>query len=196
MVSLEVSGMSSQLDRIESMLRALCAHLGVQATDGTGNGSQDAVDTDGRRYTGVVSRFEHGWGFIECEAMNRNYFVHFSDIEGTGMRSLDAGELVSFELAPGKDGRPKAVRVRRQSRPSPSARGARSQGFPRSDPGLPSPSAGFSPNEVPALTAIRRAPSSFLPSGGRGLPVDEAEDLEASPEGEVLPASKNRPEAT
>ncbi|HXX40253.1 MAG TPA: hypothetical protein VEP50_19220 [bacterium] len=28
----------------------------------------------------VVSRFEHGWGFIECEAVGRNYFVHYSDI--------------------------------------------------------------------------------------------------------------------
>ena len=109
--------MSSQLDRIESMLRALCAHLGVQSIDRSGNGAQDEVDADGGpRYTGVVSRFEHGWGFIECEAMNRNFFVHFSDIEGTGLRSLEAGDAVSFELAPGKDGRPKAVRVRRQAR--------------------------------------------------------------------------------
>jgi CspA family cold shock protein len=188
--------MSSQLDRIESMLRALCVHLGVQANDRAGNGSQDAVDTDGHRHTGVVSRFEHGWGFIECEAMNRNFFVHYSDIEGTGMRSLDAGELVSFELAPGKDGRPKAVRVRRQSRSSPAARAARSPVFPRGEHGLPSLSAGSSsPGEVPALAAVRRGPSSIPPSGGRGLPVDEPEDMEASSEGGVLPASENRPEA-
>lgn len=32
-----------------------------------------------------------------------------SDIEGTGLRSLEAGEEVSFELGPGKDGRPKHV---------------------------------------------------------------------------------------
>jgi cold shock protein len=191
--------MSSQLDRIETMLRALCAHLGVQATDRTGNGSQDAVETDGRRYTGVVSRFEHGWGFIECEAMNRNFFVHYSDVEGTGMRSLDAGELVSFELAPGKDGRPKAVRVRRESRPSPSARRPRSQGLPRNDPGLPFPAAESSPDVAPALAAIpaiRRVPSSTLPSGKRGLPVDEPEDSESSSEGETLVASEHRPDGT
>lgn len=188
--------MSSQLDRIETMLRALCAHLGVQVADRTGNGNQDAVDTDGRRYTGVVSRFEHGWGFIECEAMNRNFFVHYSDIEGTGMRSLDAGELVSFELAPGKDGRPKAVRVRRQSRPSSPARGPRFGGFPRSDQGLPSSAAGSSPDEAPASAAIRRAPNSTLPSGGRGLPVAEPEDLEASSENETVLASETRPEGT
>src|SRR5579884_423 len=108
--------MSTQLDRIEQMLRALCTHLVVRDTEQGGNGSGEGLPTEGgRRYTGVVSRFEHGWGFIECEAMNRNFFVHYSDIEGTGLRSLDPGDVVTFEIAPGKDGRPKAVRVRRQS---------------------------------------------------------------------------------
>ena len=128
--------MSSQLDRIESMLRTLCQHLGVQTTERSGNGAQEAASDDGgRRYTGVVSRFEHGWGFIECEAMNRNFFVHYSDIEGSGMRSLDAGELVSFELAPGKDGRPKAVKVRRQGGVRSAPRSPRPQGLPRGDVG-------------------------------------------------------------
>ena len=118
--------MSSQLDRIESMLRALCAHLGVQVEERTGNGAGEGAGPEGgRRYTGAVSRFEHGWGFIECEAMNRHYFVHYSDIEGTGLRSLDPGEVVSFELAPGKDGRPKAVRVRRQGASRPAIKPAR-----------------------------------------------------------------------
>ena len=52
--------------------------------------------------------------YIECAELGRNFFVHYSDIEGTGLRSLEADEEVSFELGPGKDGRPKAVRVRRQ----------------------------------------------------------------------------------
>ncbi len=114
--------MSTQLDHIEQMLRALCAHLGVRDLEALGNGRSEATVTDGgQRYTGVVSRFEHGWGFIDCEAMNRNFFVHYSDIEGTGLRSLDAGEVVTFETAPGKDGRPKAVRVRRQPAGQPNA---------------------------------------------------------------------------
>src|SRR5579884_3768282 len=126
--------MSTQLDRIEQMLRALCTHLGVRDTEQGGNGSGEGLPTEGgRRYTGVVSRFEHGWGFIECEAMNRNYFVHYSDIEGTGMRSLEPGELVSFEIAPGKDGRPKAVRVRRLSPGKvTAARASRFEGIPHS----------------------------------------------------------------
>jgi cold shock protein len=147
----------SQLDRIELMLRALCAHLGVQSVDRSGNGAQDTFDADdGPRYTGVVSRFEHGWGFIECEAMNRNFFVHFSDIEGTGLRSLEPGETVSFELAPGKDGRPKAVRVKRQPSGRPALRPVRTHGFLRSDP-------------------------------GKGVPVEEPETAEAAPEGAPAP---------
>lgn len=123
--------MSSQLDRIESMLRALCTHLGVQVMEQSGNGAGQSAEAEGHRYTGVVSRFEHGWGFIDCEALNRNFFVHYSDIEGTGLRSLDAGEVVSFELAPGKDGRPKAVRVRRQGASRPAPRPVRVQPLPR-----------------------------------------------------------------
>ena len=183
--------MSSQLDRIESMLRALCAHLGVQAADRAGNGSQDALDTDGSRYTGVVSRFEHGWGFIECEAMNRNFFVHYSDIEGTGMRSLDPGAAVSFELAPGKDGRPKAVRVRRQSgRPSP--RGVRSQGLPRNDTGLQALSALGLPEETSAPGTLGAPSGSPVPEARR-LPDADPEDLEAPLEDETIPASETRP---
>ena len=141
--------MSSQLDRIESMLRALCAHLGVQSVDRSGNGAQDAFDAPGERYTGVVSRFEHGWGFIECEAMNRNFFVHYSDIEGTGLRSLEPGEVVSFELAPGKDGRPKAVQVRRQASGRPTPRHRRPPGLPRSETG-----SGFPAEDPEGVEAI------------------------------------------
>jgi cold shock CspA family protein len=123
--------MAGQLDRIEGMLRALCAHLGVRDTEHAGALAESIPVENGARYTGVVSRFEHGWGFIECEAMNRNYFVHYSDIEGTGLRSLDPGDTVSFEIGPGRDGRPKAVRVRRESGQPSSARGGRIEAIPR-----------------------------------------------------------------
>ena len=118
--------MATQLDRIESMLRALCTHLGVQVAEQSGNGGPESVDVAaGPRYTGVVSRFEHGWGFIECEAMNRNFFVHYSDIEGSGMRLLEPGEMVSFELASGKDGRRRfASAVRRPTVPRHGPRGS------------------------------------------------------------------------
>jgi cold shock protein len=130
--------MATQLDRIEQMLRALCAHLGVQDWEKSSTGAQDSIGPDsGQRYTGSVSRFEHGWGFIECEALNRNFFVHYSDIEGTGLRSLDAGDVVSFEIAPGKDGRPKAIRVRRQAAGQPVVRIPRPQPARRAGYGYP-----------------------------------------------------------
>src|SRR6516164_11547420 len=125
--------MSTQMDRIEQMLRALCAHLGVRDATQVAGAAGEIVAGDDTRYAGVVSRFEHGWGFIECEAMNRNFFVHYSDIEGTGLRSLEAGEVVSFELAPGKDGRPKAVRVRRHVDGRPLLRRPKLQGLPEVD---------------------------------------------------------------
>jgi CspA family cold shock protein len=122
--------MAGQLDRIEGMLRALCTHLGVRDVERAAAPAEAVPVENGARYSGVVSRFEHGWGFIECEAMNRNYFVHYSDIEGTGLRSLEAGETVSFEIGPGRDGRPKAVRVRRESA-QPSGRANRIEAIPR-----------------------------------------------------------------
>ncbi|HEV2359002.1 MAG TPA: cold shock domain-containing protein [bacterium] len=123
--------MAGQLDRIEGMLRALCGHLGVRDLEHAVAPADAIPAENGARYTGVVSRFEHGWGFIECEAMNRNYFVHYSDIDGTGLRSLDSGETVSFEIGPGRDGRPKAVRVRREPAGQPSARAGRIEAIPR-----------------------------------------------------------------
>jgi cold shock protein len=123
--------MAGQLDRIEGMLRALCAHLGVREMEHAGAPVEAIPAENGARYTGVVSRFEHGWGFIECEAMNRNYFVHYSDIEGTGLRSLDPGDVVSFEIGPGRDGRPKAVRVRRESGQPSATRSGRIEAIPR-----------------------------------------------------------------
>ena len=126
--------MAGQLDRIEGMLRALCTHLGVRDLEQAGAPLEAVPVENGARYIGVVSRFEHGWGFIECEAMNRNYFVHYSDIDGTGLRSLDPGEVVSFEIGPGRDGRPKAVRVRRESGQQPSGRSSRIEAIPRTAP--------------------------------------------------------------
>ena len=111
--------MTTQLDRIEKMLAALCDHLGVDDVNVSRTNARTAEDLsteNGRRYDGIVSRFEHGWGFIESAELGRNFFVHYSDVEGTGLRLLEAGEEVSFEVGPGKDGRPKAVRVRRQSK--------------------------------------------------------------------------------
>jgi CspA family cold shock protein len=53
---------------------------------------------------------EKGFGFISQEG-GEDIFVHFSNIEGTGYRSLEQGQTVEFETAPGRKG-DEAVNVR------------------------------------------------------------------------------------
>lgn len=45
-----------------------------------------------------------GWGFIIPEGGGDDIFVHFSAIDGTGYKTLVAGQIVSFELARGERG--------------------------------------------------------------------------------------------
>jgi len=62
--------------------------------------------------TGTVKFFntEKGFGFISQE-QGDDVFVHFSNIEGTGFKTLDEGQAVEFEIAPGRKG-DEAVNVR------------------------------------------------------------------------------------
>jgi CspA family cold shock protein len=55
--------------------------------------------------TGTVKFFnaEKGFGFISREGGD-DVFVHFSNIEGTGYKSLQEGDKVEFEVAPGRKG--------------------------------------------------------------------------------------------
>lgn len=55
--------------------------------------------------TGTVKFFnaEKGYGFISREDGN-DVFVHYSNIEGTGYRSLEQGQRVEFEIGPGRKG--------------------------------------------------------------------------------------------
>ena len=78
--------MATQLDRIEKMLADLCEHLGVDDVNVSRTRAAENLSAEnGRRYDGIVSRFEHGWGFIEAGELGRNFFVHYSDVEGTGL---------------------------------------------------------------------------------------------------------------
>jgi cold shock protein len=55
--------------------------------------------------TGTVKFFnaQKGYGFISREG-GSDVFVHFSNIEGEGYRSLDEGDTVEFEVGKGKKG--------------------------------------------------------------------------------------------
>jgi len=52
---------------------------------------------------------EKGYGFIQPDE-GEDVFVHFSEIQGSGYKSLDEGERVSFEITQGAKG-PQAVNV-------------------------------------------------------------------------------------
>jgi len=147
--------MATQLDRIERMLAALCDHLGVHDMKASvSHTASDLGAENGHRHQGVVSRFEHGWGFIECSELGRNFFVHYRDVEGTGLRLLEAGEGVSFEIGPGKDGRPKAVRVRHEdtnqsSAGQPQIVAEPAEKTPREDPSSAEAAGGEDEDETP-----------------------------------------------
>lgn len=54
---------------------------------------------------GTVKWFnsEKGFGFIE-QAEGPDVFVHFSEIQGTGYKTLDEGQAVEFEVTQGPKG--------------------------------------------------------------------------------------------
>jgi CspA family cold shock protein len=55
--------------------------------------------------TGTVKFFnnEKGYGFISREDGD-DVFVHFSNIEGSGYKTLEEGQRVEFEIGPGRKG--------------------------------------------------------------------------------------------
>ena len=55
--------------------------------------------------TGTVKFFnaEKGFGFMSREGGD-DVFVHFSNIQAEGYKSLDEGQRVEFDVAPGRKG--------------------------------------------------------------------------------------------
>jgi cold shock protein len=61
---------------------------------------------------GTVKWFngEKGFGFITPDDGTKDLFVHYSEIQGNGYRSLDENQRVQFEVEQGAKG-PQAVGV-------------------------------------------------------------------------------------
>ena len=55
---------------------------------------------------GTVKWFsqEKGYGFITPDNGGEDLFVHYTEIDGTGFRSLEEGEKVSYEAREGRKG--------------------------------------------------------------------------------------------
>jgi CspA family cold shock protein len=62
---------------------------------------------------GTVKWFsdDKGFGFITPDDGSKDLFVHFSNIDGDGFRTLTEGQKVIFEAAEGRKG-PEATSVR------------------------------------------------------------------------------------
>ncbi len=62
--------------------------------------------------TGTVKWFsdQKGYGFIVPDDGGKDLFVHHSNIEGTGFKTLAEGQKVEYEAAAGKKG-PEATKV-------------------------------------------------------------------------------------
>ena len=62
---------------------------------------------------GTVKWFngEKGYGFITPDGGGTDMFVHYSAIQGSGFKSLEEGQRVSFEPGQGQKG-PQADQVR------------------------------------------------------------------------------------
>jgi cold shock protein len=82
--------------------------MGPRPIELGGDRSSDRSGTEEKQIkvsTGTVKFFnaEKGFGFISRE-QGDDVFVHFSNIQGEGYKSLDEGQRVEFDVAPGRKG--------------------------------------------------------------------------------------------
>lgn len=66
------------------------------------------------RVTGIVKFFssDKGYGFLIPAEGGQDVFVHLKELKANGIRSLNEGQKVSFEIVDGRDGKPKAASVK------------------------------------------------------------------------------------
>jgi CspA family cold shock protein len=63
--------------------------------------------------TGTVKWFnaQKGYGFIQPEDGSKDVFVHVTAVERAGMSGLNEGQMISYELEAGRDGKSSAVNL-------------------------------------------------------------------------------------
>ena len=63
---------------------------------------------------GTVKWFntQKGYGFIATGDGSKDVFVHVSAVERAGLRGLNEGQRVEYDLTPGKDGKSSAENLK------------------------------------------------------------------------------------
>jgi CspA family cold shock protein len=87
--------------------------LGVSACVGDCLRCQLRKDFDMTTQTGIVKWFnqDKGFGFITPDGGGKDLFAHFSQIQGTGFKTLTENQRVQFEATQGQKG-PQASNIR------------------------------------------------------------------------------------
>jgi CspA family cold shock protein len=64
--------------------------------------------------SGTVKWFNQkkGFGFIVPDTGGNDVFVHISAVEQSGLKALNEGQKINFELAPDRQGRMTAVNLK------------------------------------------------------------------------------------
>lgn len=64
--------------------------------------------------TGTVKWFngQKGYGFIQPDDGSKDVFVHVSAVESAGMRTLNEGQKLSFDLEQGRQGKTSAINLK------------------------------------------------------------------------------------
>jgi CspA family cold shock protein len=64
--------------------------------------------------TGTVKWFNptKGYGFITPQDGGKDVFVHISAVEQAGLRTLNDGQTVSYDLEQGREGKTSAVNLK------------------------------------------------------------------------------------